>query len=93
MAWKPGIPVIPFLLVNGEIYQGPRDMRSLESLVNLLRMEAMQFTECPPFSIDPAREYTAELETTRGRIVLQLLPARGAPGGKQLCFPRPPGLV
>ena len=73
-----GIPVIPFLVVNGEIYQGPRDLRSLESLVNLLRMEALQFSECPPFNIDPAREYTAELETTRGRIVLQLYP-REAP--------------
>jgi cyclophilin family peptidyl-prolyl cis-trans isomerase/protein-disulfide isomerase len=69
-----GIPVIPFLVVNGEIYQGPRDARSMDSLVNLLRMEALQFTDCPPFSIDPAREYTAELETTRGRIVLQLFP-------------------
>ena len=73
-----GIPVIPFLLINGEIYQGPRDARSLESLLNLLRLESLQFTECPAFAIDPARDYTAELDTTRGRVVVQLF-AREAP--------------
>jgi cyclophilin family peptidyl-prolyl cis-trans isomerase/protein-disulfide isomerase len=69
-----GIPTMPFLLVNGSIYQGPRDLRSLESLVNLLRMQARQFTECPPFVIDPQREYTAEIDTNKGKIVLQLFP-------------------
>jgi cyclophilin family peptidyl-prolyl cis-trans isomerase/protein-disulfide isomerase len=75
---KTSIPVIPFLLINGEIYQGPRDARSLDNLVNLLRMEALQFTACPPFVIDPARDYTAVLETTKGSIILQLFP-REAP--------------
>jgi cyclophilin family peptidyl-prolyl cis-trans isomerase/protein-disulfide isomerase len=73
-----GIPVIPFMLVNGQIYQGPRDLRSLDSLVSLLRLEALQFTECPPFIIDISKSYTAELQTTRGAIVVQLF-AENAP--------------
>lgn len=70
-----GIPIMPFVLVNGSIYQGPRDLRTLDGLVSLLRMESMQFTACPPFIIDPTRQYTARLQTSRGEVVLQLYPA------------------
>lgn len=68
------IPVMPFLLVNGRIYQGPRDLRSLESLVGLSRLEARQFTECPDFVIDLQKQYVAELQTSKGTIVLNLFP-------------------
>jgi cyclophilin family peptidyl-prolyl cis-trans isomerase/protein-disulfide isomerase len=68
------IPVMPFLLVNGRIYQGPRDLRSLESLVSLSRMEARQFTDCPDFVIDLEKQYVAELQTSKGTILLNLFP-------------------
>ena len=68
------IPVMPFLLVNGRIYQGPRDLRSLESLVSLTSMEAKQFTDCPAFVIDPQKTYYADIETSKGKIVVQLFP-------------------
>ncbi len=68
------IPVMPWLLINGSIYQGPRDYRSLENLVGLLILEKKQFTECPPFTIDLQKQYFARLQTTQGEIVLQLLP-------------------
>lgn len=68
------IPTMPFLLVNGRIYQGPRDFRSLESLVNLTRMETRQFSECPPFVINPQKQYFADIQTSKGKIVLQLFP-------------------
>jgi cyclophilin family peptidyl-prolyl cis-trans isomerase/protein-disulfide isomerase len=69
-----GMATMPFLLVNGRIYQGPRDLRSLDSLVKLLRMQSHQFSECPPFVIDPAKEYFADVQTSKGKIVLQLFP-------------------
>ncbi len=72
------IPVMPFLLVNGRIYQGPRDQRSLENLVGLSRLESHQFSECPPFVIDPQKQYLAELHTSKGQIVLSLF-AQQAP--------------
>jgi cyclophilin family peptidyl-prolyl cis-trans isomerase/protein-disulfide isomerase len=68
------IPVMPFLLVNGRIYQGPRDLRSLESLVGLNRLEARQFSACPDFVIDPQKQYVAELQTSKGTILLNLFP-------------------
>ena len=65
---------MPWLLINGSIYQGPRDYRSLENLVGLLLLEKKQFTECPAFIIDPQKQYFARLETAKGEIILQLLP-------------------
>ncbi|HMN61750.1 MAG TPA: peptidylprolyl isomerase [Anaerolinea sp.] len=54
------IPVMPWLLINGSIYQGPRDYRSLENLVGLLTLEKKQ--------------YFARLQTAKGEISIQLLP-------------------
>ncbi len=68
------IPVMPWLLVNGKIYQGPRDYRSLDNLVRLLLLEKKQFNECPPFVIDLDKQYYARLQTSAGEIVLQLFP-------------------
>lgn len=71
---KAAIPVMPWLLINGRIYQGPRDQRSLESLLTLAVLEQKQFTECPPLEIRPDRQYFARLQTARGEIVAQLYP-------------------
>lgn len=66
------IPVMPWLLINGQIYQGPRDYRSLENLMRLLLLEKKQFTACPPFVIDLNKQYYARLQTDQGEIVVQL---------------------
>ncbi|GAP08365.1 peptidyl-prolyl cis-trans isomerase, cyclophilin family [Anaerolinea thermolimosa] len=73
-----GIPLMPWLLVNGKIYQGPRDERSLDQLVRLLLLEERQFEACPPFIIDPQKRYFARLQTAQGEITLELFP-RQAP--------------
>jgi cyclophilin family peptidyl-prolyl cis-trans isomerase/protein-disulfide isomerase len=70
------IPTMPFLLINGRIYQGPRDLRSLENLVTLLRLEKRQFSECPPFVINQQKQILATLKTEKGDIVLQLFPQK-----------------
>lgn len=67
-----GIPTMPFVLVNQRIYQGPRDYRSLETLLLLEDLKSRQFRQCPPFVIDPARTYVAVLETTQGELRIQL---------------------
>lgn len=67
-----GIPVSPFVLINGKVYQGPRDLRSLDSMIRLLVLEKRQFTSCPPFVIDPDKQYLATLQTSQGEVVLQL---------------------
>jgi len=68
------IPGTPFILINGRIYQGARDYGSLEAIVKLMKLEEKQFTECPPMTIDPAKKYTATINTDVGGIVIELLP-------------------
>lgn len=76
-AWDDGvaasIPGTPFLLINGSYYDGPRDESSLQTILQLVKLEAIQFTECPPMTIDPAKQYTATLKTEKGDIVIDLL--------------------
>ena len=69
-----GIPDTPFILINGEIYQGPMDLGSLTSVVALLLLEKKQFVGCPPTVIDVGKQYLAHLSTTQGEIVIQLFP-------------------
>ena len=69
-----GIPGTPFVLINGLPYQGPRDLASLESILNLVKMEDNQFTFCPPMIIDPGKEYTAAIKTEKGDVLVQLYP-------------------
>ncbi len=76
-AWDDGVaanlPGTPFLLINGNYYDGPRDFSSLQAILELVKLEAIQFTECPPMTIDPAKQYIATLETEKGDIVIELL--------------------
>ena len=77
-AWDKGVaaslPGTPFLLVNGRYYGGPRDYWSLEAIIKMTKLESRQFTECPPMTIDSAKQYTATLQTEKGDIVLELYP-------------------
>lgn len=66
-----GLPWVPILLINGQIYSGPRSYPELERILNLIALGERQF-ECPPFGIDPGKQYIATLRTEKGEIVLQL---------------------
>lgn len=68
------IPGTPLVLVNGQPYQGPRDVRSFEALMGLFQLQSRQYTYCPPMEIDPQKQYTATLKTEKGDIVIQLFP-------------------
>jgi cyclophilin family peptidyl-prolyl cis-trans isomerase/protein-disulfide isomerase len=69
-----GIPGTPFVLINGEIYQGPLNISSLETVISLLLLASKQVTGCPPVVIDVHKQYLAHLETNKGEIVIQLFP-------------------
>jgi cyclophilin family peptidyl-prolyl cis-trans isomerase len=69
-----GLPGTPSLLINGRYYNGPRDYNSLQAILELVKLEARQFTECPPMTIDPAKQYIATLTTEKGDIVIELYP-------------------
>jgi cyclophilin family peptidyl-prolyl cis-trans isomerase len=64
---------IPIAFINGSLQ--PRAALSydgLDSTIGLLALATKEFKTCPPFSIDPAKQYTATLHTEKGDIVMQL---------------------
>ena len=75
-AWEDGtkinLPGTPILVLNGDLYQGPRDYTSLNDIVQLIILGERQFTDCPPMTIDPKKQYIATLKTEKGNVVLEL---------------------
>ena len=69
---KIGLPGTPLLLINGQIYGGPRDYSSLNDIIQLIALGERQFKACPPLSVQPNKQYIATLETEKGDIVIQL---------------------
>lgn len=69
---KIGLPGTPLLLINGQIYGGPRDYTSLNDIVQLMALGRRQFGTCPPLTVQTNRQYTATLETEKGNVILQL---------------------
>ena len=66
------IPYTPFVLVNGVPHELSSGYAGLQAVVELIRIQDHQFTECPEMTLDPAKQYRATLHTTQGDIVLQL---------------------
>jgi cyclophilin family peptidyl-prolyl cis-trans isomerase/protein-disulfide isomerase len=66
------MPGAPYLLVNGEPYNGPLSFGDLDAVVGLTLLEEQQFTDCPPLTIDPGKQYLAVLHTEKGDITLDL---------------------
>ena len=69
---KLGLPGTPLILINGQIYGGPRDYGSLNDIVKLIALGKRQYTSCPPVTVQPNRQYIATLHTEKGDIVIQL---------------------
>jgi cyclophilin family peptidyl-prolyl cis-trans isomerase/protein-disulfide isomerase len=67
---------VPLLLINGKP-QGSfaLDYVSIDSTVSLIALGRRQFTECPPFVIDPSKQYTAVLHTDKGDVTVELYAA------------------
>jgi peptidylprolyl isomerase len=47
---------------------------TLENVAPLPTAEVYSYSEAPPLTIDPAKQYTATIATPRGDVVVQLLP-------------------
>lgn len=69
---KYGQVPLPLLLINGEIIKNPYILVNLEQLIHLYALPARQFSACPPILIDPAKNYTATLKTSRGDVTVKL---------------------
>jgi cyclophilin family peptidyl-prolyl cis-trans isomerase/protein-disulfide isomerase len=75
-AWEQGqeigLPGTPLILINGQIYGGPRDHGSLSDILQLILLGKRQFTYCPPVTVEQNKQYIATLHTEKGDIAIQL---------------------
>ena len=67
-----GMPGTPFLVINGEPYNGPLDLANLDATVGLMLLAKRQFSECPPMTLEKGKQYFAVLHTEKGDITLEL---------------------
>ena len=76
-AWDAGtkinLPGTPVIVINGNMYQGPRDYTSLNDIAQLIILGKRQFTTCPPFNVKTNKQYLATLHTEKGAVVIELL--------------------
>ena len=75
-AWEEGqamgLPGTPLVLINGQIYGGPRDYNSLNDILQLLLLGKRQYESCPPLTVQGNKQYIATLHTEKGDVVIQL---------------------
>lgn len=69
---KIGLPGTPLILINRQIYGGPRDYNSLKDILQLILLGKRQFTACPPLTVQQNKQYIATLHTEKGDIAIQL---------------------
>ncbi len=62
----------PTVYLNGGVYSGNRSIEVLSAILDLMKLEDRQYTECPPMVIDTSKTYTATLKTEKGDIVIEL---------------------
>jgi cyclophilin family peptidyl-prolyl cis-trans isomerase/protein-disulfide isomerase len=67
------VAAVPLILVNGE-QLFLLDYQNLNDTIGLIALGQKQFTECPPFNVNPSKQYIATIHTEKGDIVIQLLP-------------------
>ncbi len=68
-----GITNIPTVFINGSLQQrAALSYEGLDSTIGLIALGTKQFKSCPPFDIDPTKQYTATLHTEKGDILIQL---------------------
>jgi hypothetical protein len=69
---KIGRPGTPLILINGQIYGGPRDHTSLNDIIQFANAGKRQYTSCPAVTVQQNKQYIATLHTEKGDVVIQL---------------------
>ena len=69
---KMGLPGTPIVVINGDLYQGPRDFTSLNDVAQLIILGKREFAACPPMTVNSNKQYIATLHTEKGDVTLQL---------------------
>lgn len=72
-AQSAGLQAVPLVLINGKPQPlFAMDYSTLDSNISIIALGSRQFKSCPPFNIDPSKQYTATIQTEKGVIVIQL---------------------
>ena len=72
-AQKFGLQSVPLLLINGQPQPTfSLDYDTINSNISLIALAKRQFKDCPPFTIDPSKQYIATLHTEKGDMVIEL---------------------
>lgn len=75
-AWDDGqkisLPGTPILVINSDLYQGPRDYTSLNDIAHLIILGKRQYKTCPAFTIKTNAQYIATLHTEKGDVTIEL---------------------
>ena len=76
-AWDDGqkinLPGAPMILINGEIIKWQVNLLGqLETLIKLAMLPQKQFSNCPAMIINPAKQYSATIKTSKGDITIKL---------------------
>lgn len=69
---KIGLTDTPLILINGQIYVGPRNYDSINDIIQLIALGQQQYTSCPAVTVQQDREYIGSLHTEKGDIKIQL---------------------
>ncbi len=68
-----GLTGLPTVFINGTLQsRAALSYDGINSTIGMLALAPREYKTCPPFSIDPSRQYTATLHTEKGDIVMQL---------------------
>ncbi len=69
------IAAVPLVLLNGEQFF-LLDYKNMSDTIGIIALGQKQFTTCPPFNIDVAKQYIATIQTEKGDIVIELYPEK-----------------
>ncbi len=72
----PGTPSL-YVLIDGKVYftpvdQVPANGETLQLIYDVSKIASKQYDACPPTVIKSGKSYTATLDTTKGKIVIEL---------------------
>lgn len=68
-----GLQGTPAIKINS-LYDVQADPQMLSAIVEMIKLEDQQFSECPPMTVDAETTYQATIETEVGDIVIELFP-------------------
>ncbi len=69
-----GLQGTPAIKINS-LYDVQADTQMLSAIVEMIKLEDQQFSDCPPMTVDAETTYHATSETEVGDIVIELFPA------------------